>query len=160
MKKSLSTLLVCGSVLLTSCASMNSSEPSHVSESARVQTSAENLWKLVGNFNDLDRWHPAVKISRQLSDQRFLELQDGAEIVEQQTARDDAQMSYSYRIVSGPLPVQQYQATISVRAVGSDQSEVTWSSDFRPDGVSSMEAEKVIKGVYQAGFQQLQTMYR
>ncbi len=161
MKKTLSTLLICGSALTASCANMNGMhEQSIVTESVRVNAPAADVWQLVGEFNDLKRWHPAVKISKQVSDQRYLTLQDDTEMVEQETARDDSGMSYSYRIVSSPLPVAAYNATISVMAVGASQSEVTWRSSFDAKGVSKAEAEATIRGVYRAGLDHLQQMYR
>lgn len=160
MKKTISTLLICGSALTASCANMGlMSDQLAVTESTTVQAPAAEVWKLVGEFNDLERWHPAVTISKQLFDQRYLTLAGGGEIVEQETARDDGQMSYSYRIVSGPLPVDGYQATISVTPVNAMKSTVTWSSTFEANGVPGDQAEDVIRGVYEAGLQNLKRMY-
>lgn len=160
MKKAISTLLICGSALTASCANMGLMNDSlAVSESTTIQAPAKEVWALVGEFNDLERWHPAVTMSKQLADQRYLTLADGAEIVEQETARDDTAMSYSYRILSGPLPVEDYQATINVSSVNANESTVTWSSTFDANGVPDAQAEEVIRGVYKAGLQQLNRMY-
>ncbi len=162
MKKIISTLLVCGSALTASCANMGMmADQLSVSESATINASSADLWKLVGEFNDLERWHPAVTISKQVSDQRYLTLAgDGGEIVEQETARNDSEMTYSYRIVSSPLPVEGYEATISVTEVSTTKSRITWSSTFEADGVPDSKAEDIIRGVYQAGMTELQLMYR
>ncbi len=160
MKKALSALAISGAILTTSCANMGiSSDPIAVTESTTINASAADVWVEVGGFNSLARWHPAVKISRQLHDQRYLTLANDAEIVEQETARNEDAMSYSYRILSGPLPVEDYHATISVMPVGSDKAKVTWRSTFEAAGVSDSEAEDAIRGVYKAGLQQLNRMF-
>jgi len=160
MKKAISTLLICGSALTASCANMGlMGDPLSVTESTTVNAPASEVWALVGEFNDLERWHPAVTMSKQLADQRYLTLADGAEIVEQETARDNAAMSYSYRILSGPLPVEDYQATINVSSISANESTVTWRSTFEANGVSGDQAEDVIRGVYKAGLQHLNRMY-
>ena len=160
MKKLFSALLMGSAVLTTSCANMGlSGDPIAVTESTIVNASAADVWGEVGGFNTLARWHPAVTISRQVHDQRYLTLANGAEIVEQETARDNDAMSYSYRILSGPLPVEDYHSTIRVTPMGGDQAKVSWSSTFEAAGVSDGEAEDVIRGVYKAGLQQLNRMY-
>ncbi|MDO6683243.1 SRPBCC family protein [Oceanobacter sp. 5_MG-2023] len=160
MNKTLSTLVICGSALTASCAHMDSMDgQASVTESVKVNAPAAEVWALVGEFNDLNRWHPAVKLSKQVSDRRYLTLQDGAEIVEEETSRDNSGMNYSYRILSGPLPVEAYNATISVTSMGDSQSKVTWQSTFDAKGMSRPEAEAVISGVYRGGLDQLQRMY-
>ena len=71
-------------------------------------------------------------------------------IVEVETARDNASMSYSYAFVQGPLPVKAYNATIAVRPNGAG-SNIVWTATFDAAGMSETEAESDIAGVYEAG---------
>ena len=38
--------------------------------------------------------------------------------------------------------------------------DVEWSSEFEPAGASASEAEKVIRGIYDAGFANLRNLFR
>src|SRR4051812_22620357 len=77
-----------------------------VSMSTPLGAAAEEVWKLIGGFNALPEWHPAVKASKADAGGRVreLDLGGGAKIVEQLESFDDKQRVYSYSIVSGPLP--------------------------------------------------------
>lgn len=160
MKKAFTALAISSALLTASCAHLGlSGDPLSVSESTTIKAPASEVWKEVGGFNALSRWHPAVKMSKQLHDQRYLTLAGGGEIVEQETARDEDAMTYSYRILSGPLPVEDYESTISVTPVNSGEAKVTWSSTFDAAGVPDGKAQDVIRDVYKAGLQQLNRMY-
>jgi len=68
-------------------------------------------------------------------------------------------MSYTYSILSGPLPVTDYTATIRVREAEGGGSSVTWSSEFTPSGAPESDAVAAIRGVYEAGFENLRKMF-
>ena len=63
-------------------------------------------------------------------------------------------MTYTYSILDGPLPVANYQSTLSVAADG-DGSEIRWRGTFDAKGASDAEAEKVIAGIYESGIKAL-----
>jgi len=67
---------------------------------------------------------------------------------------DAAARSYTYSIVSGPLPVANYTSTISVAADGAG-STVTWVGKYDAKGVSDADSMKTIDGVYDAGLKAL-----
>lgn len=129
---------------------------SKVSTKTKLDKSAAAVWDLIGGFNALPDWHPAVEKS-ELEDggsTRRLSLAGGGEIVEELTAQGGK--SYSYKIVAGPLPVANYRSTISVTDDG-DGCTVEWSSEFDPTGAAA-DAENAIKGVYDAGLENLKKM--
>ncbi|HET6220939.1 MAG TPA: SRPBCC family protein [Dongiaceae bacterium] len=134
----------------------------HLSTSLPV--SARAVWDTIGGFNNLARWHPAIAKSEEYKEGaatlRKLTLHGGGVIVERLDGKDDRSRSYSYSILEGPLPVAKYHATIHVR--GSDDGHsctVDWSSEFEPSGAPESEAAKVIRGVYEAGFENLRKLY-
>jgi len=49
----------------------------------------------------------------------------GMEITERQLRRDEANRTYTYGIVGGPVQVEKHEATITVTPQG-DSSHVTW----------------------------------
>jgi hypothetical protein len=115
----------------------------------------------LGQFNALPDWHPAVQ-SSELEDNgriRRLRLFGGGEIVERLEKIDDSDRVYRYSILSGPLPVANYTATLRVRDDGKGKSTVEWSSEFEPSGASENDAVKAVQEVYEAGFENLKKMF-
>jgi len=126
-----------------------------VTESTPVNVAPEKVWATIGGFCGIGTWHPAVEACA-LSTQggkniRTLSLKGGGTIVEEEVARDDARMAYSYRILESPLPVANYVSTIQVEPSGSAGSKVTWTGSFEPKGASEAEAKAVIDGIYVKG---------
>lgn len=126
-----------------------------VKRQVNLAASKDTVWKLLGGFNHIDVWHPAVVDSR-LREQgriRVLTLGNGAKIVERQL--DGKNNSYSYTITQSPLPLSNYVATIRIEATGEQSSRVVWSSKFQANGVEDKEASKIVAGIYEAGLSQL-----
>lgn len=120
-----------------------------VSRSVALRAAPEAVWAVIGGFQALPGWHPAVETSyREDSDgveHRRLGLKGGGEIVERSLGADA--QSYGYTIVSGPLPVADYVATLTVAPVGSG-CVVVWSAAFTP---TAEGAVGVIAGIFEAG---------
>lgn len=127
-----------------------------LSRSGTVNADADAVWALIGPFCSLDQWHPVVG-SCAMSDEtppvRTLVTADGsATFVEREFGRDDAAHSYGYAILSGPLPVIDYVATIRVEDTAPGVSTVTWSSHYTtPEGMDEIAAT-TLSGLYDAGF--------
>lgn len=140
-----------------------SAETVTVSKEASVAGAPADVWKKVGDFNGLNTWHPAIASSEivkgsnnEVGAHRKLTLGDGAVIVEELAARDEAGMTIAYTIVDAPLPVTDYRSTITVTADGDDKSKVTWGSTFKPAaGTEPASAQELIGGIYQAGLDNL-----
>lgn len=131
-----------------------------VSMSTNLNVSADQVWKMIGGFNALPDWHPAIEKS-ELTEEgqtRTLSLAGGGKIVEKLEKVDDDARTYTYSIVDSPLPVANYTSTIKVSGEG-DSSTIEWSSDFDPAGASDLDAMKAIEGIYQAGFDNLKKMF-
>lgn len=134
-----------------------------VTKEASLPMSAADLWKKVGDFNGLNTWHPAIAKSEivkgannEVGAHRKLTLGDGAVIVEELAARDDAGMTLTYTIVEAPLPVTDYKSTITVTADGEGKSKLSWGSTFKPAaGTEAAKAQEIIGGIYQAGLDNL-----
>ena len=104
-----------------------------VSSSADLPVPAATVWAVIGNFNALPDWHPAVEKSELKKEDggtlRKLSLMGGGTIEEKLEQIDDKERLYTYSILSGPLPVSNYTATLRVR--GDDKGSgctVEWSS--------------------------------
>jgi len=110
------------------------------------------LWKKVGDFCGIGSWAPGVKKCTLSADgkQRTLALEGGGEIVETLEKMDNANHSYTYTIVSGPLPVANYHSTISVIA-DPKGSALKWAGKYEAKGAPEADAKKVIDGIYEGG---------
>jgi len=122
------------------------------SSKASSKLSADALWAKISDFCGNSKWHPAVEKCELSADgkTRTLSLKGGGTIVEALVKMDAAGKSYSYSIVSGPLPVANYQSTISVSADGVG-SVVTWVGKYDAKGSPDADAQKAIQGVYDSG---------
>ncbi len=126
-----------------------------------LDVAADELWNLIGGFNTLPDWHPAVENS-ELQDEgsmRKLSLAGGGTIIEKLVKSSPEERVYSYTIEDSPLPVSNYQAEIKVKDNGEGKSSVEWSSEFSAEGAPEDDAIEVIQGIYQAGFDNLKKMF-
>ena len=125
-----------------------------VTETRDSAQPAAAVWAKVGDFCGIAKWHPALKgctlSQKDGATYRLLDLGGGATVLEKLVSRDDAKRSYTYSIVEGVLPVQNYVSTLTVAEAGAG-SKITWTGKFDAKGASDAEAAKVISGVYKAG---------
>jgi hypothetical protein len=129
-----------------------------VERSVALKAPVADVWKVIGGFGQLGDWHPAVMACR--LDQRdertlrVLTLGDGAQLVEELVPEEGESQRYSYKILSGPLPVADYMATLSVSEKDGG-ALVHWQGSFNGKGVSDEDAANIIAGVYEAGLANL-----
>src|SRR5579871_812285 len=91
------------------------------------------VWQKVGDFCGIANWHPAISKCDLSADkkERTLTLKGGGTIVEKLVRWSDKTHSYTYRIVSGPLPVANYESTLHVRAEKSGKgSVISWRGHY------------------------------
>lgn len=126
-----------------------------------LNVAADEVWKLIGGFNTLPDWHPAIEKSelQEEGSMRRLSLAGGGTIVEKLERLDDSERVYTYSIIDSPLPVSNYTATICVKEDSEGKTTVEWSSEFEAKGAAENEAIDVIAGIYQAGFDNLKKMF-
>ncbi len=126
-----------------------------------LNVTADEVWKLIGGFNTLPDWHPAIEKSEleEEGSMRRLSLAGGGTIMEKLEKLDDNERVYSYSIIDSPLPVSNYKATLRVKEDDEGMTTVEWSSEFEAKGAAENEAMDVIAGIYQAGFDNLKKMF-
>lgn len=133
-----------------------------VSMQTELNVPAQQVWDLIGGFNALPDWHPAVENSELENGGRIrkLSLAGGGTIVEKLERIDDHEHQYTYSIVDSPLPVSNYTATIRVRQDESGKGAVVeWSSSFDAEGAPENDAIRAIEGIYEAGFENLKRIF-
>ena len=134
-----------------------------VNMESKVNARADQLWSTIGGFNALPQWNPAFKSSQATGEQagstRTLDLAGGGQIVERLDTVDQTEKRYRYSILSGSLPLANYESELSVKDNGDGTSTVRWSSDFQPAGASEEDVVKAVRDAYQAGFDNLKKMF-
>jgi polyketide cyclase/dehydrase/lipid transport protein len=126
-----------------------------------IDVAADKLWSLIGGFNALPDWHPAVEKSelQEEGSTRILSLAGGGTIVEKLEKHDDNERTYSYTITDSPLPVSNYRAELKVIDQGEGKATVEWSGEFSAEGAPENEAIDVITGIFQAGLDNLKKTF-
>jgi lactoylglutathione lyase len=76
---------------------------------------------------------------------RQLVLKEGV-LREELVAFDDSQMSFTYKILDGPLPVKNYEATLKVVSItATNQTLAIWEANFDSDGVPDEVSTSLIR---------------
>jgi hypothetical protein len=137
---------------------------SKVSMSTRINASADQVWKVLRDFNGLPAFIDAIKKSTLegsgVGALRTLTLEGGGPpIVEKLEKFDDQAKTLSYSIVTSPLPVTEYFSTVEVTDLGPGQCELKWYSTFQPKDVPEPEAVKIVEGVYSGAFEGLKKLF-
>ncbi|MGB8274376.1 MAG: SRPBCC family protein [Alphaproteobacteria bacterium] len=133
-----------------------------VVSSVELNASPSDVWALIGAFDNLQGWHPAVEGTRmegsptQVGSKRVLMLKGGGEIEEELTSYSASGTRYTYKILKSPLPVANYESFLAVTDEGGGKSLVIWGSRFdAAGGASKAKAKGTIAGVYKAGLDTL-----
>jgi hypothetical protein len=137
---------------------------SKVSMSTRLNASADQVWKVLRDFNGLPVFVAAIKKSTMegsgVGAVRTLTFEGGGPpVVEKLEKLDDQAKTLSYSIITSPLPVKDYFSTMEVMDVGAGQCELKWYSTFEPKDAPEAEAVKVVEGVYTGGFEGLKKLF-
>jgi hypothetical protein len=134
-----------------------------VRESVEVPLSPEKVWQLISPFCSIQDWFPAAGHCKQSKNNgaalRTLTTADGARVIDRRVQYSDEGMSYSYRMVDGPLPVADYESTLAVMDAQGG-SVITWSGEFSARGTDDDAAMKAIASLYRAGLAALKERLR
>jgi mxaD protein len=87
---------ILAALVLPFTASAHGPSPMKSVETVTIKAPAAKVWALVGDFNGMPKWHPAVKESKieekDGSTFRTLTLQDGGTILERLKGKDDKEI--------------------------------------------------------------------
>ena len=167
MKKVLALIAM---AILPLTAAAHGPSPQKVEKEVVIKADPAKVWALVKDFGNMQKWHPAVasdKVEVKKDDNgdqqtyRTLTLKGGGTILEKLRGADDKDMQLKYEIVSGVLPVADYNAKMTVKAgPGAGESTVVWMGRFYrvyklnppiPAGQDDESAVKAVTDVYESG---------
>ncbi len=137
--------------------------------SSVIPAPAERVWSLVRDFNGLPSWHPAIANSR-IEDRRPADkvgairnfnTRDGGNIREKLLTLSDYDYTCSYSILSSPMGVENYVATLKVTPItDGNRAFVEWSAEFDCDPAREEELIAFVGGgVFQGGFDALKERF-
>jgi len=137
--------------------------------SSVIAAPADQVWKVIRDFNGLPSWHPGIAESRieggRPSDQvgcvRAFRLKDGGFIREKLLALSDYELCCTYSILESPMGVSNYIATLKLTPItDGNLCFAEWSAEF--DCASDREADLVSSiggAVFQGGFDSLKKRF-
>jgi hypothetical protein len=140
---------------------------SKVSMSTRINASADQVWKLLKDFNLPPALIAAIAGMKNCTMEgsgvgalRTITLEGGGPpTVEKLEKFDDPAKTLSYSIVTSPLPLKDYFSTVEVIDAGSGQCEVKWYSTFQPEGPPEAIAIQIVEGIYSGAFEGLKKLF-
>ena len=129
--------------------------------SIALAVAARDVWSLIGDFAGLDRWMPGIlaigTAGEGVGTVRTVRTRAGV-FVERLEA--SGPMWQRYAILTGPLPVQKYYATLLVTETSDVSCRVDWTSRFDAGvGVSPRTAVAAVEAVHAAGFRALTRLF-
>jgi len=122
-----------------------------------LPAAAETVWAEIGDFGAIADWHPliakaeVVEIDGDIH--RHLTTTDGDLILERLTGTGE--LTYSYEIIDGPLPVAGYRAVFSCVPEG-EGCHIFWSAHFEALDPS---ADEIVAAIYEAGLRAIRDRF-
>lgn len=126
-----------------------------------IEAPASAVWNILRDFGGLTDWMPGLKRcdveGEGIGATRRVYLSPEVFVGERLEKFDDSARSLSYAITEGPLPVQDYLATITVRELGEDRCHVDWTGRFAlPDGMDDGPVKGALEANYGGALKALQ----
>lgn len=106
--------------------------------SQTVSTSADNVWKQLADYEGIGKWNPNLNQSFLLngSDKqgvgalRQCDLKDGKNWIRERVVEWKEGESYTVDIYEGTMPLKVAKATLGVKSLGNNQSEVFMEMEY------------------------------
>ena len=132
----------------------------HISQKVVLDEPADVVWKLVGDFTALDKWHKFVKPypteGRGPGAVRTLTI-GGAIIPETLASVDRQARAFTYTIANGaPTPYENFRSTLKVNDLGSGRCEFIWTIDCDPTTLSEEKVVEMLGGFIAVGLKGVQ----
>lgn len=105
-----------------------------VKRSLELPSSTPQVWHRIGDFCDIDDWHPSVSAcSLKVMDgslARVLTMNTGDQMTQRRIAQEEG-LSYTYKTISSSLPFEKFTATLSVQP--GETLLIEWIANFSSD---------------------------
>jgi len=125
-----------------------------------IKSSKKDVWDIVGPFDKISSWFDGIvkteiKTSSSGNSIRTLTLENEAVLSDELV--DEKDFSYTYKIIEGELPFENYVATVGVKDSENGvslyyEASIDVSPENRDDSVAFLE------GLYTGAFKKVQSM--
>ena len=92
----------------------------------------DRVWKAITDQNGIKEWFPGLSDCTSKDNVRHVTTTQGIEVDEEVVTNDGDLRRFQYRLLPGPVPVEQHLATVDVIEDG-DRSLVIYAVDVQPD---------------------------
>ncbi len=129
-----------------------------------IKAPIEQIWSFVRDFNSLDKFHPAIKLSKieqgnpkEIGCIRHLTLESGF-VREELLLLDDENFTLNYSIIENTLGLKNYIASMKLRKGSYDNETICeWSANFDVEaGINKDEMINIVGNhVFKTGYKAL-----
>ena len=127
-----------------------------------VAMDADQLWAAIASFDGVENVMPGVIVSTAVEGEgvgakRTLTMaDDGGEIYEEMIGLDEENKKMTYKIISSPLPVENYVGSMTVSILEDGSTYLSWTSeyDILPENAAWKDD---LKGLHNLLFETLNT---
>ena len=170
--KRILALLAISLGLVSFTAAAHGPSPQKVEKTITIKADPAKVWAIFKDFSAIHQWHPGVASTKveKVGDDTFrtLTFKNGGNVYEKLRSIDDASMKIKYEIVSGTLPLTDYNATMTVTPGDNPgETKVVWMARFYrlyklnppiPEGQDDATAISAITGIFDSGLANLKTV--
>jgi hypothetical protein len=116
----------------------------------------ETTWRRLGRFGGIPEWQTLVADCHveERSDgiYRVVSMHDGSAFTERLESYSHAERSFSYSILSGPLPVADYVTRLHFTPVGVERTRLTWVTWYSvPAGANKTAIAQSLEALFRNG---------
>lgn len=126
----------------------------HLVITKHIDAIPATVWAIVADFGDVD-WIPVAGLveveGEGIGMRRLIHGSGSTPVTETLTSFNPDRMELGYSIADNPLPVNRFDAVVSVRPAGESATTVTWDVDYDPAGTTEADqtaAHEAIEAVY------------
>jgi len=130
---------------------------------ADVYRGADSMWRELGSFQSITRWHPMATGAEGDGEEpgatRTLATPDGRRWVERLTERDAAQRFYRYEAASTELPIEDFRGELRIREGRPHRCTVIWTAQFTVTSGDEKSVSDNVRRFFRAGARAIEKEY-
>ncbi|NRB37225.1 MAG: SRPBCC family protein [Pseudomonadales bacterium] len=123
---------------------------------------AKIVWKKFGKFCAIQKWQSLVDTCDVYENKRGIHrtivMKDGGVFVERLQEYSDSRRQFSYNILSGPVPISDYVATLHYQNIGHRQTELTWTANFSVAEDTETAVIEDLTALFENGFDGMESI--
>jgi len=131
-----------------------------VREEGQLGAAIDEVWKVVGDFGGfVEAMGVPVEVSGDgIGATRTIALGPSPTVERLEELDNDAKRLV-YSMLEGPLPLENYVATMQLSAVDGGHTRLEWSSTFDPGAMAEGDAIQAVSGIYKGGIAGLRARF-